>query len=79
MTHLIGDIGNTESKLCILNNNYKIIRRLRIDSSKLQDHFYFKKKIFPFIHNKVENRIALFSSVMPSVFFNIKKKTQKIF
>ena len=79
MTHLIGDIGNTESKLCILNNNYKIIRRLRIDSSKLQDHFYFKKKIFPFIHNKVENRIALFSSVMPSVFFNIKKKLKKYF
>ena len=79
MTHLIGDIGNTETKFCILNNNYKIIRRLKVDSSKLQSQFYFKKKIFPFILNKIGNKKALFSSVVPSVFLNIKKKLKKHF
>ena len=79
MTYLIGDIGNTETKLCILNNNYKITRKLNIDSSKLQSQSYFKKKIFPFILNKVRNKKALFSSVVPSVFLNIKKKLKKYF
>ena len=79
MTYLIGDIGNTETKLCILNNNYKITRKLKIDSSKLQSQSYFKKKIFPFILNKVSNKKALFSSVVPSVFLNIKKKLKKYF
>ena len=79
MTHLIGDIGNTETKLCILNNNYKIIRRLTIDSSKLLSELYFKRKIFPFIFTKVTNKNALFSSVVPSVFLHIKKKLKEHF
>jgi len=79
MAYLIGDIGNTETKLCILDDNYKIINRLKIDSSKINSFFYFKKKIFPFVHNKIINKKALFSSVVPSVFLKLKKNFKKKF
>ena len=46
MTHLIGDIGNTETKLCILNKSFKIVRRLKIDTLKINNQYYFKKKNF---------------------------------
>ena len=73
MTYLIGDIGNTETKLCILNKNFKIVRRLKIDTLKINNQYYFKKMIFSFVQNKIINKKALFSSVVPSVFFAIKK------
>ena len=79
MTYLIGDIGNTETKLCILSKNYKIIKRIKIDTLRICEPRYFKKKIVPFIGKKTKNKIALFSSVIPSVFFIIKKKLKKYF
>jgi len=79
MTYLIGDIGNTETKLCILNKNFKIVRRLKIDTLKINNQYYFKKIIFSFVQNKIINKKALFSSVVPSVFFAIKKYFKKYF
>ena len=34
--YLIGDIGNSETKLCILNKNYKIIKRLSVETFKIE-------------------------------------------
>ena len=79
MTYLIGDIGNTETKLCIINNKYKIIKRIKIDTSKLANNSYFKKKIYSFIYKKVKSKKALFSSVVPSIFFIFKKRLNKYF
>jgi len=79
MKYLIGDIGNSEVKLCILNKNFKIIKRLKIETSKIQDYYFFKKKIFPFLKNKNLFKKTLFSSVVPSVFKYIKIKLKKNF
>ena len=79
MRYLIGDIGNSEIKLCILNKKLKIIKRLKVETSKIKDQSFFKKKIFPFINNKILYNKALFSSVVPTVFMNIKKKLKKNF
>ena len=79
MRYLIGDIGNSEIKLCILNKKFKIIKRLKVETSKIKDQSFFKKKIFPFINNKILYNKALFSSVVPTVFMNIKKKLKKNF
>ena len=79
MTHLIGDIGNTETKLCILNKSFKIVRRLKIDTLKINNQYYFKKIIFSFVQNKIINKKALFSSVVPSVFLVMKKNLKKYF
>ena len=36
MNYLVGDIGNTLTKISILNKNFKIIRSYDIESSKLK-------------------------------------------
>jgi len=79
MAYLIGDIGNTETKMCVLNKDFKIVRKLNFDTLKINNQYYFKKKIFPLIQKKIINKNALFSSVVPSVFFNIKKYLKKYF
>jgi len=79
MTYLIGDIGNTETKLCVLDKKFKIIRRLNVNTLKIKNQYYFKKIIFSFIKNKIIDNKALFSSVVPSVFFAIKKYFKKYF
>ena len=79
MTHLIGDIGNTKTKLCILDKKLKIIKKLNIDTLKIKNQYYFKKIIFSFVKDRIINKKALFSSVVPSVFFAIKQSFKKYF
>ncbi len=79
MNYLIGDIGNTETKLCILNKDFKIIKRLNIKTSKINNKYSFKKKFFSLFHNKPHSKNALFSSVVPSVFFKIRKNLKQNF
>ena len=55
MNLLIGDIGNTETKICILNENYKIIKRLNLSTKKINNKYFFKKKIFSFLKKKNYN------------------------
>jgi type III pantothenate kinase len=79
MTHLIGDIGNTKTKLCILDKKFKIIKKLNVDTLKIKNQYYFKKIIFSFIKGRIVNKKVLFSSVVPSVFITIKKSFKKYF
>ena len=60
MKYLIGDIGNTEIKLCILDKKFKIINRLNLDTLKIINQRYLKKKIFYLIQNNIINKKALF-------------------
>ena len=48
MTYLIGDIGNTETKFCLLDKKFKIIKRINVNTLKIKKKYYFKKKIFLF-------------------------------
>ena len=74
---ILGDIGNTETKICLVNNN-KIIKKFLITSKgKKKDilNKYLKKLNFSQV-NKI-----LFCSVVPSTFKEIKdyfKKKTKI-
>ncbi len=72
MKFLIGDIGNTSTKVCILNKKFKILRSYNFDTRKMyKDNLLkniIKKKI-----NKNINQVLLFSSVVPKAFINIKK------
>jgi len=79
MTHLIGDIGNTQTKLCILDKKLKIIKRLNIETSIIKNQYYFKKIVFSFVKDRIVNKKALFSSVVPSVFLATKKSFKKYF
>ena len=72
MKFLIGDIGNTSTKICILNGDFKILRSYNFETIKM-----FKGNLLKTIirkrMNKGLNPIFLFSSVVPKVFSNIKK------
>ena len=73
MKFLIGDIGNTSTKICVLNSNFKILKSYNFETNKMYKGNFLKmiarKKI-----NKDLNPVFLFSSVVPSVFRNIKKR-----
>ena len=72
MKFLIGDIGNTSTKICILNNNFKILRSYNLETIKMFKGNLIKTIIRKKI-NKDLNSVFLFSSVVPKVFKNIKK------
>ena len=72
MKFLIGDIGNTSTKICILSDRFKILRSYNFETKKIYKgdllKIIIKKKI-----NKDLNPVFLFSSVVPKVFRKIKK------
>ncbi len=74
--YILGDIGNTETKVCIVSKRNKILKKITflsktIDNKQLDS--LFKKKKIKF--NKIEK--VLFCSVVPSTFNVIKKFLSK--
>jgi type III pantothenate kinase len=70
--YLIGDIGNSEIKVCLINNQKKIIKKInfsnnKISSSKISKNFIIFNRYFP----KIEK--ILFCSVVPTTFKLIKR------
>ena len=47
MNYLIGDIGNTLTKICIVNENYKSLKEYTIETKKLLLGKNIYKFIFP--------------------------------
>ena len=72
MKYLIGDIGNTSTKICILSRKFQILKSYNFDTSKMYKNNILKK-IIRNKTNKNINPVFLFSSVVPKVFMNIKK------
>ena len=76
--YLIGDIGNTETKICLFNTKKKLIKKKILNTSN------FKKKNISYnlrFINAYDGKIEkiLFSSVVPNVFKNIKRFIKKKF
>ena len=70
--YLVGDIGNSEIKICLVSNKNKIIKRIDFDNyklslSKVKKNFKKLQKYFPQIEK------MLFCSVVPKSFKIIKK------
>ncbi len=70
--YLIGDIGNTEIKVCLVNLNNRIIKRINFQNndlslSQIDKNFSIFKKYLPDIKK------ILFCSVVPKSFDLIKK------
>ena len=74
--YLIGDIGNTDIKICLFNKNCKIEKKLILKTNLISNKYLISKLNFL---KKYSNKIKkiLFSSVVPSVFFIIKKFLRK--
>jgi len=74
--YLIGDIGNSEIKICLLNNNKKIIQKINFPNNKIslkKISHNFKKINRYFL--KIEK--MLFCSVVPSTFKLVKNFLNK--
>ena len=74
--YILGDIGNTETKLCLVSKNKKILKKIifpskNIDNTKL--NYLFKKN--KLLLNNIEK--ILFCSVVPDTFKIIKKFLSK--
>ena len=70
---ILGDIGNTETKICLVKKN-KIIKKILLPSLGKKIHIlnrYFKK----FNFSKLEK--ILFCSVVPTTFIELKKYFKK--
>ena len=75
---IIGDIGNTETKICLFDNKKKLLKKKILSTSNLKN-INLKNK-FEFLNSyrkKIKN--ILFSSVVPEVFKNIKRSLKKKF
>ena len=72
MKYIVGDIGNTSTKVCILNDKFKIERSFNFETVKVFKKNLFKKMLKNYL-NKNSNSNLLFSSVVPKAFKEIKK------
>ncbi len=70
--YLIGDIGNSEIKICLVSSKKKIIKRINI-SSKDISLTKIKKKFISFYNYFPKIEKILFCSVVPKSFIFIKK------
>ena len=73
---IIGDIGNTDTKICLLNSNYTIIKKLILPTNKINKSLLFKKLAY-ITKKKNSIRKSLFCSVVPYKFSLIKSFLQK--
>jgi type III pantothenate kinase len=74
MNALVGDIGNTITKVCLIEiKTFKIKKIIYLDSSKIFSSNYLKNGLKKIIKSKSINKIALFSSVVPKYQFFLSK------
>jgi len=78
MNILIGDIGNTITKICLIEiKNLKVNKVNYFNTKDLLSSFYIKTKLKKILKNKFIIRYALFSSVVPKYYFMLKKFLDK--
>ena len=80
MNILIGDIGNTITKVCLIEvKNLKLKKIVYFDSLQISSNRFLKKKLKKIIGNKKISRTALFSSVVPRYHLRLKKFLKKYY
>ena len=76
MNYLVGDIGNTSTKISILNKKFDIRKSYVIETNKL-DKIKYIDNFFKKILNKSLDKKILFSSVVPKIYVKIKTYLKK--
>ena len=80
MNALVGDIGNTITKICLIETNtFSIKKIIYFNSNKIVLKDYLKKNLKKIVKNKNINKIALFSTVVPKYHLILKKVLKKNF
>jgi len=78
MNALIGDIGNTATKICLIEiKTFKIKKIIYFNSNNISSKDFLKKNLKKIIKKEPINKIALFSSVVPGYQLILKKFLKK--
>tara|TARA_Y100000590_G_scaffold116000_1_gene132387 strand:- start:445 stop:1191 length:747 start_codon:yes stop_codon:yes gene_type:complete len=75
--YLLGDIGNTEIKICLYETNFILKKKLTLKTNLINKK-YLLKKLFFLKKKKYKIDKIIFSSVVPQVFLLIKNFLEKI-
>ena len=74
--YLIGDIGNTETKICLYNYKKRLLKKKIFNTSNLRkNNISDNLRFINFYNGKIDK--IIFSSVVPNVFKNIKRFIKK--
>ena len=66
MNVLIGDIGNTITKICIIEiKTFKVKKIIYFNSNKISSKKFLQKKLKSIVNNRKINKVSLFSCVVP--------------
>ena len=69
---IVGDIGNTETKICLIDKHNKIIKKINLNTKSMNQSLLLKS--FSKLRlNKISIKKVLFCSVVPNSFDKIKK------
>lgn len=69
--YFIGDIGNTEVKICVYSPKKKLIKKIILKSNLINNN-YLKKNLTFLLKKKIIIKKIIFSSVVPRIFRLIK-------
>ena len=69
--YVIGDIGNTETKICVYSTQKKIIKKIILKSDLINNN-YLKKNLSSIFKKNFVIKKVVFSSVVPKIFKIIK-------
>jgi len=80
MIALIGDIGNTVTKICLIETkNLKIKKIIYFSSKNISSTKFLKKNLKKILKRKNIFKVSLFSSVVPKYQFILRKYLKKIY
>ena len=80
MNVLIGDIGNTNTKICLVElKTYKIKKLIHFNSSNIYSKSFLKKTLKKIIKNNTISKTALFSCVVPKYQSILEKFIKKFY
>ena len=80
MNALIGDIGNTTTKICLIGiKNFKVKKIIYFNSNNITSSKFLKKELKKIIKNKSINKTALFSSVVPKYYTILRKFLKRFY
>ena len=80
MNVLIGDIGNTITKICLVEiKSFNVKKIIYFNSSNITSKNSLRKNLKKIVKNKSINKVALFSSVVPKYHLILKKFLKKFY
>ena len=77
MYYLVGDIGNTSTRICLLNKKFKIIKSIIFDTKNIFTRGYIKKILKKTLKRNIKKEI-LFSCVVPKAYRKIRKDFKEL-